>query len=77
MSARNYSFGSAIPVGVGVTGDFKGLFVGTGGNLVVDFANVAGVKFHNVPDGSLFDIAGVGVRSSAAGNSCQGIITLH
>ncbi len=77
MSARNYSFGSAIPDGLGVTGDFKGLFVGTGGHLVVDFANAAGVKFHNVPDGSLLDIAGVGVRSTAAGTSCKGIVTLH
>ena len=77
MSARTYSFGTMINHTNGVTGEFKGLYVGGAGDVVVDFANASGISFGSVPAGTFMDIAGVRVGSSTDGTSATKIVTLH
>tara|TARA_Y100000310_G_scaffold253734_1_gene260674 strand:+ start:2113 stop:2346 length:234 start_codon:yes stop_codon:yes gene_type:complete len=77
MSSRTYSFGTMINHTNGVTGNFKGLYVGGAGDVVIDFANASGISFGTVPAGTFMHVAGVRLGSAADGTSATEIITLH
>jgi len=85
MSSRTYAGAFEFPEpNSGYTGDFHGLYVGTGGHVVVNFRGGAagtsgdtGVKFYNVPNGTFMDIAITHLGSTSEGTSATGIVGLH
>jgi hypothetical protein len=85
MSSKTFSAGFEFPEPTtGYTGDFKGLYVGTGGHVVLTFRGGAagasgesGVKFYNVPNGTFMDVAFTHLGSTLSGTSATGLVGLH
>jgi hypothetical protein len=54
-------------------GGVRGIFVGTAGNLTVDFTDVSDVVFKNVPSGTLLPIAPLRVKAATTAADIVGI----
>jgi|19_taG_2_1085344.scaffolds.fasta_scaffold72080_2 hypothetical protein len=64
MSSRTYSrFGGTVASG-GATGEFKGLYIGTGGHVHITDAAGTSTIFRSVPTGTFMDVAGNRVGST-------------
>ncbi len=63
MSSRTFNYHATVGTD-GSTGGFKGLYIGTGGNVHITDGNGASTVFQNVPSGTFMDVAGTRVGST-------------
>tara|TARA_Y100000034_G_C6821721_1_gene370140 strand:- start:592 stop:822 length:231 start_codon:yes stop_codon:yes gene_type:complete len=76
MSYETYTIAESVTVSNTATNQFKALYVGTGGNVVVESYNSGDtVTFYNVPSGTVLPIKTAKVRNT--GTSATGIVGLH